>query len=155
MLGLPRKQVHNGAAPLGIAPGRHVTPGFVHEQIVQGGRRLDAPTIHANLVVKGVGLAAQRGDDDAIDADAALANQLLGCAPRRDACGGQHLLQTLHRHIVRCGGDYGQPAGADITGRERFPIRFPPGVVLRIKPISGPKTQRDVEVAVPAAPEFL
>ncbi len=64
-----------------------------------------AAAVDADLVAREVGLGAELGDGLAIEADPALADQLLGGTTGSDARGREQLLQSLHGAIlVRRGG---------------------------------------------------
>ena len=62
--------------------------------------RFHAASVDANLVVREVGLGAELGDGPAIEADTALADQLLGGTTGGDPRGREQLLQSLHGAIL-------------------------------------------------------
>ena len=73
---------------------------LVQQNIAMMLRQLDAPAIHADVVVRRIGLRAELADRRAVHGDAALEHQLLGGAPRGDAGLRENFLQPFHDQSV-------------------------------------------------------
>ena len=78
-----------------IGTRRDVAARLVEEDVAAALRALDAAVVDANVVVFEARLGAELGDRAAVDRDASLRDERFRGAPRRDAGGGEDLLQPL------------------------------------------------------------
>ena len=91
-----RQQIEDRRPALRVLPRRDVPARLVEQDIAVMGDDPDPLAIDADVVVPGIGLRAELQHRLAVDTDAALCDQALGGAARRDACGRQDLLQSFH-----------------------------------------------------------
>ena len=90
-----RQQVEHRRPPLGILPGRHVAARLVEQDVAMPLREVNPLPVHADVVAGGVGLRAQLEDGRAVDRNASVRDERFSGAPRRDAGGGEDLLESL------------------------------------------------------------
>ena len=89
------QQVEDGWPLLGVLPRRHVAARLVEQDVPVARGDADTLTVHADVVVCGVGPRAEFPDRRAVDRHAAVQDERLGGAPRGDAGGGEDLLQAV------------------------------------------------------------
>ena len=95
VLGDLGQQVEHGGTPLGILPRRHVSAGLVEQDVAMPAGDADALAVDADVVAAGFGPRAQLEHRGAVHRDAALRDERLGGAPRRDARRRQDLLKPI------------------------------------------------------------
>ena len=89
------QQVEHGRPALGVLPRRHVAAGLVEEDVAVALRDADALPVEADVVVIRIGPRAECEDRRPIHRDAAVRDEDLGGAPRRDTGGREDLLESL------------------------------------------------------------
>jgi hypothetical protein len=89
---LAAHQLHHRGASFGIGDRGHVSPGFVHHDVLvtlSAGKQL---VVDADRVGLGIGFAAKLGDDRPVHHDQSSLNHFFGFAARGDAGGSDDLL---------------------------------------------------------------
>ena len=94
----PVQQVHHRGAMFGIFQRGDVSLGLVHQQVDMPLRAVQQLSVDANVVVLGVGLAAQFRDHLPVDRHQSAGDQLLCLAAGGDAGGGDDFLQAFSGH---------------------------------------------------------
>jgi len=90
-----RQEVEHGRPVLRVLPRGHVPAGLVEQDVAAARRRAHALAVDADVVAVGVGPAAELGYRGAVHRHAAVEDQPLRRAPRRDAGGGEDLLEAV------------------------------------------------------------
>ena len=94
-LGKTAQEIAKGAAALGIGESGNHFGRFVENEINVIFFSLDEAAGGFDLVLGGIGLGAEFGDDDAVDAHLSGKDELFGVAARGDASVGDYFLQTV------------------------------------------------------------
>ena len=90
-----RQQVQHRRPALGILPRGHVPARLVQQDVAVARRHAHALAVHADVVAGRVGSGAQFEDGGPVHRHPAVHNQRLRRAPRRDAGGGEDLLEAI------------------------------------------------------------
>ena len=127
------EELHDGGAAFGIADCSDEAFGLIEHEVAVPFGTLQELAVDANVVVSGIGLGAQLGDNLAVHLDATLRNELFGMTPAGDAGLGEDFLKAIElggRRLLRAsffsGGGFGG-----------FGSRLPPCAPRLLKDIAG------------------
>ena len=118
-----RDEIEHGPLGMPVARGRGHARRLVEQQVRRLRRRSDDPSVHRDHGAFRVGLVADFRHP-AVDGHAALGDEVLAGAARRDARRGEHLLEALGGH---------QACGSGASGTRRL------GPAPRLAPQEGPR----------------
>ncbi len=90
-----RQQIEHRWSALRVLPRRHIPTRLVEQDVPVIGRDPDPLAVDADVIVPRVGFRAEFQNRLAVDADAALRDQHLGGAARRDTGGREDLLESF------------------------------------------------------------
>ena len=124
------EQVEHGRPALGILPGRHVAARLVEQDVAVLRGDTHALAIHPDVVAGRVGPGPEFEDGDPVHGHAAIHDQRLGRAPRRDTRCGEDLLEPV---AGRCCGHVAFLASClppEETGKEIHQLPNLPPVLL-------------------------
>ena len=92
VVGQTLDEVHDGPALLWVAPGRHVAPRLVEQDVAPPGVGLDPPPVDLDLIAVGVGLGAEFAHGMSVNLHAALDDKRFGGPARCHASPREYFL---------------------------------------------------------------